>query len=147
VSNAWVRVTSESLNVGELLNRVHHTGAGAVTCFIGTVREVNDGRAVTGIDYEAYEPMASRELAALADEAVAQWPGCQIAIEHRIGTLRLGEASVVIAVSHARRAPALDAQRYCIETLKQRVPIWKREHYVDGDWSWVDPTSAVVTAP
>ncbi len=143
----FTAVVADVLDVGVWLSRVQHHGAGAVTCFIGTVREVNDGREVTGIDYEAYEPMASSELAAIAQEAVDRWPGCRVAIAHRIGALRLGEASVLIAVAHARRGPALDAQRFCIETLKQRVPIWKREHYVDGDWAWVDPTRNAVAAP
>jgi molybdopterin synthase catalytic subunit len=145
VADTWVTVTDAVLDVAALLARVQHQGAGAATCFVGTVREVNDARAVTGIDYEAYEPMASTELLAIAQEAVHQWPGCRVAIAHRVGSLGLGEASVIIAVAHARRAPALDAQRYCIETLKQRVPIWKREHYVDGAWQWVDPTA--VAAP
>jgi molybdopterin synthase catalytic subunit len=143
-----VRVTPDVLDVGGLLTQVSGADAGAVTCFVGTVRDVNDGRAVTGIDYEAYEPMATLELERVAAEAVARWPGIRVAIAHRIGALTLGEASVVVAVAHARRAPALDAQRYCIESLKARVPIWKREHYVDGDWAWVDPTRvAEVTAP
>ncbi len=141
-----VRVTADVLDVGTVLATIAGPDCGALTCFVGTVREVNDGRAVTGIDYEAYEPMASLELERIAHEAVARWPGTRVAMSHRVGTLALGDASVIVAVAHARRAPALDAQRYCIETLKQRVPIWKREHYVEGDWSWVDPTATPSSA-
>jgi molybdopterin synthase catalytic subunit len=104
------------------------------------VREVNDGRAVTGIEYSAYEGMAARELAAIAGEAAARSGTTDIVVEHRIGRLELGEASVVIAVAHPHRAEAYDASRYIIEQLKRRVPIWKREEYVDGTREWVDPT-------
>jgi molybdopterin synthase catalytic subunit len=74
-------------------------------------------------------------------EAVARFDTERIAVEHRIGSLKLGEASIVIAVSHARRAPAMDAQRFLIEEIKKRVPVWKREHYADGTREWVDPTA------
>jgi molybdopterin synthase catalytic subunit len=102
---------------------------------------VNDGRDVTGIDYAAYEAMAARELTAIAHEVAAR-TGARVAVEHRIGTLVLGEASVAIAAAHAHRAPAFDACRAVIEEIKRRVPIWKREHYADGGRAWVDPTVA-----
>ena len=135
-----VAVVTETIDVPHLIARVSHAGVGAISTFLGTVREHNDGRAVTGIDYEAYEPMAGLELMAIAQETCAATPGLQVAIEHRIGTLRVGEVSVAIAASHARRAPAMAATQQVIEMLKKRVPIWKREHYVDGDRRWVDPT-------
>jgi molybdopterin synthase catalytic subunit len=109
------------------------------------VREHNDGRVVTGIDYEAYEPMASRELERVAVEVADRWPGVRVAVEHRVGTLQVREASVAIACAHARRAPAMEAMRHCIEALKVRVPIWKREHYADGTREWVDPTRPAVS--
>lgn len=136
----WARVTAEPLELDTLVARVGAPGVGAIASFLGTVRDHHDGRAVTGIDYEAYEPMASLELARVASEAAARWDGVRVAVEHRIGTLAVEEASVAIAVGSARRAPALDAMRHVIETLKVRVPIWKREHYVDGTRAWVDPT-------
>ena len=135
-----VAVVVDTIDVANLIARVSHAGVGAISTFLGTVREHNDGRAVTGIDYEAYEPMASLELMAIAQETCAATPGLQVAIEHRIGTLVVGEVSVAIVASHARRAPAMAATQRIIETLKQRVPIWKREHYVDGERGWVDPT-------
>jgi len=130
-----------------LLHEVASQGSGATTLFLGTVREVNDGREVSGIDYTAYETMAARELEKIAGEAVEKFATPHVVIEHRIGELGLGDVSVAIAVSHARRAPAMDASRYIIEELKKRVPIWKREHYTDGTREWVDPTRQGHAAP
>lgn len=121
-----------------LLAEVADIGSGASTLFVGTVRRTNQGRAVTGIDYSAYAPMAEREMASIAAEASEQFGTTHIVVEHRLGTLMLGEASIIIAVSHERRAAAMDAQRYLIEEIKRRVPVWKREHYADGERSWVD---------
>jgi len=133
-------IVEHPLDPTALLAEVASTVSGASTLFVGTVRRVNDGRDVVGIDYSAYNAMAARELADIVAEAVAQFGTEQIAVEHRIGSLTLGEASIVIAVSHARRAAAMDAQRYLIEEIKKRVPIWKREHYVDGAREWVGIT-------
>jgi molybdopterin synthase catalytic subunit len=135
-----VALVRAPIDVAHVLGSVADPATGATTLFLGTVRDVNDGRAVTGIEYPAYEPMAVREMAAIAAEAVALWGDARVAVVHRIGMLSLGEASVAIAVAHPRRAPAMDAQRWMIEELKRRVPIWKLEHYVDGTREWVDPT-------
>jgi molybdopterin synthase catalytic subunit len=140
-------IVSAEIDVTELTKRVGDAGVGAVSVFLGTVRHHNDGRAVTGIDYEAYVPMAERELHAIAAEVCAEIAGIRIAIEHRIGTLVVGDVSVAIASAHARRAPALEATQVLIERLKVRVPIWKREHYVDGDRAWVDPTRRADAVP
>jgi molybdopterin synthase catalytic subunit len=137
---ALVEITEAPIDLTALVAHVQHDGVGAVATFLGTVRDVNDGRTVTGIDYEAYQPMAEREMRAIASEMCAQWEGLRMAIVHRVGTLHIGDVSVAIACAHARRAPAADAMRAAIEALKVRVPIWKREHYADGDWTWVDPT-------
>jgi len=127
-----------------LLAEVADAGSGASTLFVGTVRRSNQGRAVTGIDYSAYASMAEAEMQRIAEEAVARFGSAHVVIEHRLGTLTLGEASIAIAVSHERRAAAMDAQRYIIEEFKARVPIWKREHYVDGDRAWVDNQGGAV---
>jgi molybdopterin synthase catalytic subunit len=116
----------------------HHNGA--TVLFIGTVREVNDGREVSGMEYTAYHAMAARELEAIVAEAANRFGTSDFAVEHRVGELALGEASVAIAVAHPHRGAAYDASRYVIEQLKARVPIWKLEHYVDGTREWVDPT-------
>ena len=133
-------IVTEPIDVGRLIAITQAASVGALSVFIGTVRDLNDGRPVSGMDYEAYEGMAASELAAVAREVCELTPGLRVAIEHRIGYLAIGEASVVIVASHAHRAPALDGARAIIESLKQRVPIWKREHYVDGERAWVDPT-------
>lgn len=135
-------VVDAVLDPTALLAEVASMESGASTLFVGTVRRLNQGREVTGIDYSAYTPMAERELAAVVAEACERFGTAQIVVEHRLGTLALGEASIVIAVSHARRASAMGAQKYVIEQVKARVPIWKREHYADGTREWVDPTQS-----
>jgi molybdopterin synthase catalytic subunit len=129
------------IDVGALVREVESHAAGATVLFIGTVREHNDGRAVTGIEYSAYAGMANRELAAIADEASAGFSTAGVVVEHRLGYLELGEASVAIAVAHERRGAAYEASRYVIEQLKRRVPVWKREHYADGTREWVNPAA------
>ena len=138
---ARVAVVEQAISVIDLMRYVEDASVGAVSLFVGTVRNLNDGRAVSGIDYEAYQPMAERQLTAIATEVCASTPGLRLAIEHRIGTLQVGEISVAIAAGHARRAAALTSAQLVIEQIKHRVPIWKREHYVDGERRWVDPTA------
>jgi molybdopterin synthase catalytic subunit len=133
------RLHHEPIDPLVLLREVSHPANGALVLFLGVVRDVNDGRAVTGIEYSAYEAMATRELADIAHEAAARFGVRDLVIEHRLGELALEEASVGIAVAHPHRAEAYDASRWAIEELKRRVPIWKREHYVDGTREWVDP--------
>jgi molybdopterin synthase catalytic subunit len=135
-----VALTDRALDPAALLAEVASTAAGASTLFVGTVREVNAGRDVSGIDYSAYAGMAEREMMAIAQEAAQRFAVVGIVVEHRTGTLALGEASIVIAVSAARRASAMDAQRFVIEEVKRRVPVWKREHYTDGAREWVGAT-------
>jgi molybdopterin synthase catalytic subunit len=137
-----VRLAHEPIAVPALLREVAADGAGATALFLGTVRDTNDGRPVEGIEYTAYERMAIAELERIVGEAVERHPGTAIVVVHRIGTLTIGDISVAIACSNAHRAAALDANRYVIEELKRRVPIWKRERYLDGTLEWVDPTRA-----
>jgi molybdopterin synthase catalytic subunit len=132
------RLTRDPIDPTALLQRVARPRHGAILLFLGVVREVNDGRAVTGIEYSAYEAMAARELEAIAGETLARFDATDIAIEHRLGELALEEASVGIAVAHPHRGTAYDASRWVIEELKRRVPIWKREQYADGTREWVD---------
>jgi molybdopterin synthase catalytic subunit len=130
-------ILSRPLDPAALLAEVSGISNGASILFVGTVRNVNEGREVTGIDYAAYLPMAERELAAIVAEAADRFHTSHIAVEHRLGHLALLDASVAIAVAHPHRAAAYDASRYIIEELKHRVPIWKREEYVDGTREWV----------
>ena len=136
-------IVTAPIDVAGLLAEVTTDATGATCCFVGTVRNVHEGRAVTGIEYSAYAAMAVDEMTRIGTEARAQFGDVHIAIEHRVGALVLQDVSVAIAVAHARRAPALDAQRFIIEELKRRVPVWKCEQYVDGERRWVDPTAAV----
>jgi molybdopterin synthase catalytic subunit len=140
------RLVRDPINTSALLARVSRPSNGAVLLFVGVVRDVNDGRAVSGIEYSAYEPMAARELGDIAREAGQRFSLEDIAIEHRVGELALEEASIGIAVAHPHRAEAYEASRWIIEEVKRRVPIWKREHYADGTREWVDPTRAAAPA-
>lgn len=126
------------IDIAAIAAEVASPANGALSLFVGTVRDTNDGRPVDGIEYNAYAPMAEREMAEIAREAAAQFGTTHIVIEHRTGYLALGEASVAIAVAHPRRANAMDAARWIIEALKERVPIWKLEHYTDGTRQWVE---------
>jgi molybdopterin synthase catalytic subunit len=123
-----------------IIRSVSNPGNGAVLLFLGAVRQVNDGRNVTGIDYAAYEAMAQRELEAIVTEASTKFHAADVAVQHRLGELAVEDVSVAIAVGHAHRDAAYAASRFVIEELKRRVPIWKREHYTDGTREWVDPT-------
>jgi molybdopterin synthase catalytic subunit len=140
-----VALVRHPIDVSGLTALVASPATGAITGFLGVVRNVNDGRDVTGIDYSAYEEMAQTEMEKIAREAVARFDNVAIGLQHRLGELSLGDVSVAIVVGHAHRAPALDACRYVIEELKKRVPIWKREHYSDGTRAWVDNRNAPAT--
>lgn len=130
-------IVDHQIDIAANLERVSRTANGAVVLFLGNVREVNDGREVTGIEYTAYRSMAERELASIVEEAAALGDTNDVAVEHRLGELTVGECSVAIAVGHPHRGRAFETARYVIEELKRRVPIWKREHYVDGTREWV----------
>jgi len=135
-------LTSE-INPASLIKEVGSPQYGAISLFVGTVREVNEGRSVSAIEYSSYKSMAGAELERILEEAEARFAVSALIVEHRIGLLALGEVSVAIAAAHAHRAPALDCTRYVIEEIKKRVPIWKKEHYTDGTREWVDPTRVV----
>ena len=134
------RLHRDVIDAGALLRAVAAPANGALLLFLGVVREMNQGREVTGIEYAAYEPMAERELADIAREAAERFGTTYVAIEHRLGELALEDVSVGIAVGHAHRGDAYDVSRWIIEELKRRVPIWKREQYADGTREWVDPS-------
>jgi molybdopterin synthase catalytic subunit len=134
-------IVDAAIDVPGLLHRVTGDANGATVLFLGTVRDVNDGRGVLGIEYTAYRSMAERELATIVEEAAALADSDDIAVEHRVGELTLGDCSIAIAVAHPHRGRAFDAARYIIEEIKLRVPIWKREQYVDGTREWVRATT------
>lgn len=135
-------IVDRALDAQALAAEVAHAGAGATSVFMGTVRDSNGGRPVSGIEYTAYTAMAERELSTIVAEAESRAPGARVVVEHRIGALEIGDASVVIAASHAHRAEAIATCSFVIEELKRRVPIWKREHYLDGTREWVHASVA-----
>jgi len=132
-----VALVDRPIDVSALISEVNDESCGAATVFLGCVRNLNAGKPVTGIEYSAYRSMAEREMAAIADEAAERFGVSRLVVEHRLGTLGLGDVSVAIVAAHPHRAPALDAMRFAIEQLKRRVPIWKLELYVDGAREWV----------
>ena len=127
------RVTDKPLVLQELIEFVTDPEAGAITTFIGTTRNNNDGRKVIALDYEAYAEMAEKELVRLGEEAQKKWPICRMAIVHRLGPVQITEPSVMIAVSAAHREAAFAACRFAIEEIKRTVPIWKKEVYEGGE--------------
>jgi len=134
----WIAVVTEPLPVEAATAWATTPSAGAVVVFLGVVRDHSEGRAgVRGLTYEAYEEEATAKLAAVAAEARARWPVVErLALLHRIGDLGLSDASVAVVASSPHRPEAFDAARFCIDTLKETVPIWKREHWDGGsDWA------------
>ncbi len=134
-------VSDDPIRVEELL-RAGSSADGAVTVFIGRVRDHNHGRPVIRLHYEAYGEMAERELAAILDETAGRWTLSHLEAVHRTGTLEAGELSVAIAVAAPHRATAYEASRHVIEEIKRRLPIWKQEEYADGGVEWVGPASS-----
>jgi molybdopterin synthase catalytic subunit len=129
------------IDPARLMDLATDDSRGGAVLFAGRVRDHNDGRAVVALDYRAYRPMAERELALIVTEAEARWASIAIAVEHRIGALVVGDLAVVVVAAHAHRRAAFAACEYVVEQLKQRVPIWKREHYADGPAAWVEVQS------
>ena len=121
----------------EVAARVAGPDTGGVVTFVGNVRDHARGRSIQYLEYEAYPAMAEREMQKIADEAAQRWPGTRVAIAHRTGHLEIGEAAVVIVAAAPHRAEAFEACRFAIDTLKQSVPIWKKEVATDGQY-WVD---------
>ncbi len=133
---AWL--TSDPIDPGQVLGRVGGPSDGAALLFVGTVRDHNDDRPVSGVSYSAYEGMAQNVLRAIAGEAAERLGSERIAVVHRVGELGIEEASVAIAASSPHRAESFDAVRYVIEEIKKRLPVWKREHYVEGESRWLE---------
>lgn len=129
-------ITQAPLEAERLSRLVAHPQAGAIATFAGVVRNHSRGRRVLYLEYDAYRPMAEKELRRIAEEAAGRWE-CRVAVQHRIGRLEVGEASVVVAVSCAHRAAAFEACRFVIDTLKETVPIWKKEVWEGGE-VWIE---------
>jgi molybdopterin synthase catalytic subunit len=134
--SATVSIGEEPLSVDVVLAAVRRPGAGGVALFLGAVRDDNEGRAVTRLEYEAYETMALAEMRRITAEISARDPSLRLAVAHRVGTLAVGDLAVVCAASAPHRGEAFAACRRLIDEVKARVPIWKREWGPDGPY-WV----------
>jgi molybdopterin synthase catalytic subunit len=131
-----IKILSETLSIQTCIDWVMSPESGGIDVFIGTVRNATKGKAVVRLEFEAYEKMAVTEMQKIAECAGEKWPIQKLLIHHRTGVLSVGEVPVIIAVSAAHRAAAFEACRYIIDTLKQTVPIWKKEVFEDGE-VWV----------
>ncbi|HEX6626568.1 MAG TPA: molybdenum cofactor biosynthesis protein MoaE [Gemmatimonadaceae bacterium] len=141
-------IVDQPIDPSALMGEVRSDDAGAVSVFIGTIRDTSDGRSVNKLEYEAYQSMAEAELSGIVREAAEKFGVEALVAIHRVGELDVGEISVVIASAHAHRGAAIECTRFVIEEIKKRVPIWKREHYADGTREWVDPGArAEASAP
>lgn len=137
--NASVKISSEKLDLQVCYDFVHDASCGGIALFVGTVRNKTQKKEVTLLDFSAYKEMAIQEMKKIATNALEQFDILKIAIHHAEGTLNIGEIPVIIAASSPHRKAAFEACQYAIDTLKETVPIWKKEHFIDGE-VWVNST-------
>jgi molybdopterin synthase catalytic subunit len=133
-------LTHDPIELTSLLAVVQSPALGGIAVFLGLVRNHHEGREVVRLDYSAYQPMAEAECGRIVAEAERRWDAA-IALQHRIGSLAVGDAAVAIVAASAHREAAFAACRFVIDEVKRRVPIWKHEFYADGTVVWVDPTA------
>ena len=131
-------ITRGPISPDAVLRHVGGPEDGAAILFLGTVRNHNEGAPVSGMTYDAYADMAERVLAEIAAEGAESLGSARLAVVHRVGQLEIGDVSVAIAASSPHRAESFDAARYVIEEIKKRLPVWKKEHYVEGEARWLD---------
>jgi len=131
-------IVTDAIDVATLERELVTDQCGAVCTFLGIVRDHHEGQGVEAVSYEAYPEMAGAELARLCREAEQSWPGVRAVVVHRTGRLEIGEASVAILAAAPHRAESFEAARFLIEEIKKSVPIWKKDHYRDGEESWRD---------
>ncbi len=139
-------ISKEPINTQSVIDKVVQREAGAITTFIGTVRELTHGKKTLYLIYEAYESMAVKKLEQIGREIEERWKGSKCAITHRVGKLDITDIAVVIAVSTPHRADSYEANRYAIERIKEIVPIWKKEHWEDGQ-EWIGNQKETVAYP
>ena len=134
----WILETP--LDLAALLTETEDAASGGLVIFCGTVREENEGRPVTGMTYEAHVALAEKVLREIEAEVLDRFPARRCRIQHRIGSMQLGEISVIVVVRAPHRAEAFAGARYAIDAVKQRAPIWKKEHYVNGESRYLEGT-------
>jgi len=132
-------LTAEPIDPAALLAEARRDGDGGLALFVGVVRNENEGRAVSRLEYEAYGPMAERELEAIAERLAREHEGARVLMKHRVGSLAIGDVAVVVVASAPHRDEAFAACRQGIEEIKAKVPIFKHEFFPDGGSVWVDP--------
>ena len=132
-----IKITQEKLNLQECYDFVTDASCGGISAFVGTVRNDTQGKEVQQLDFSTYKPMAIKEMQKIADQALEKFPIVKIAIHHAEGMLQIGAIPVIITVSSKHRKAAFDACQFAIDTLKETVPIWKKEHFSDGE-VWVN---------
>lgn len=137
MSNTSIKITSEKLNLQECYNFVEDASCGGIAVFVGTVRNSTQNKAVTQLDFSTYKPMAIKEMQKIAAKALIQFPIKRIAIHHAEGLLQIKDIPVIITVSSPHRNAAFEACQFAIDTLKETVPIWKKEYFEDGE-VWVN---------
>jgi len=137
MSKTSINITSEKLNLQACYDFVSDDACGGISAFIGTVRNDTNGKEVTQLDFSTYKPMAIKEMQKIADLALKKFDVFKIAIHHAEGMLHVGDIPVIITVSAKHRNAAFDACQFAIDTLKETVPIWKKEHFSDGE-IWVN---------
>lgn len=135
--NTSIKITSEKLNLQDCYDFVQDASCGGIALFVGTVRNKTQNKAVTLLDFSTYQAMAIKEMQKIADKALTDFNIQKIAIHHAEGELQIGDIPVIISVSAAHRKAAFEACQFAIDTLKETVPIWKKEHFVDGE-VWVN---------
>ena len=133
-ANFWI--TDKPIQISDCINKVIRPEAGAISTFIGIAREFTHGKRTLFLEYDAYIPMATKQLARIGEEIKSTWPHAEVSIAHRIGRLDISDVAVAIAVSMPHRDEAFKASRYAIERIKEIVPIWKKEHWEDGT-KWI----------
>lgn len=141
-----VRVQAAPLAVEGVFASCNEPGHGATSVFVGRVRDINEGRRVLAVTYDLHEALCRVVFEEICSEGAGRWPGVRFALWHRWGRLAVGEASVLAAASAQHRDQAFDATRYLVEQMKLRAPIWKQEHYTDGDDAWTRGHSLVVSS-
>lgn len=141
------RLTTEPIDANALLRELAHDQDGAQVLFLGNVRNHHQGREVLRIDYEAYEPMALKELQKIADDVACEYKLERVLVVHRFGRHEIGDASIAVVIGSPHRAPAFEAAKEIMDRVKVDVPIWKKEHFADGTIEWVLADKLVKSEP
>ncbi|WP_027414719.1 molybdenum cofactor biosynthesis protein MoaE [Aneurinibacillus terranovensis] len=139
-------VVETPISVEEIMNKTVHPNCGAINLFVGTVRELTKGKKTLYLEYAAYKEMAEKQLACIGREIKEKCPEARVAITHRVGRLEITDIAVAIAVSTPHRADSYDYSRYAIERIKEIVPIWKKEHWENGE-EWIGDQKEIIAYP